>query len=74
MTADEIQTLLFDDKWYAALDTAIMGLFDVMLRKFASTLTELAERYEDPLPTLEARVAKSQDEVHAVLREMGFNW
>ena len=74
LTADEIQTLLFDDKWYAALDTAIMGLFDVMLRKFASTLTELAERYEDPLPTLEARVAKSQDEVHAVLREMGFNW
>ena len=74
LTVDEIQTLLFDDKWFAALDTAIMGLFDIMLRKFASTLTELASRYEEPLPALEAKVAKSQEEVHAVLREMGFNW
>ena len=74
LTIDEIQELVFEDKWFAALDTAIMGLFDIMLRKFASTLTELAARYEEPLPLLEAMVAKSQEEVHAVLREMGFNW
>ena len=74
LTVDEIQELVFEDKWFAALDTAIMGLFDIMLRKFASTLTELAARYEEPLPLLEAMVAKSQEEVHAVLREMGFNW
>ena len=74
LTVDEIQELVFEDKWFAALDTAIMGLFDIMLCKFASTLTELAARYEEPLPLLEAMVAKSQEEVHAVLREMGFNW
>ena len=74
LTVDEIQALLFDDKWFAALDASIMGLFDAALRKFASALTALAARYAETLPELEAKVAKSQDEVHAVLREMGFNW
>ena len=74
LTSDEIQGLLLDDKWFAALDGSIMGLFDAALRRFASSLTSLAARYAETLPELEAKVAKSQDEVHAVLREMGFNW
>lgn len=70
----EIQTLLFDDKWFAALETSIMGLFDSALRKFAAGLTDLALRYGETLSELESKVAKSQNDVHAVLREMGFNW
>ena len=70
----EIQTLLFDDKWFAALETSIMGLFDSALRKFAAGLTDLALRYGETLSELESKVAKSQNNVHAVLREMGFNW
>ena len=74
LTTDEIQGLMFDDKWFAALDVSIMGLFEATLRRFASSLTSLASRYAQTLPELEAKVAASQDEVHAVLREMGFNW
>ncbi len=74
LTVDEIQSLIFDEKWFASLDAAIMALFDGALRKFASTLSALAARYEEPLPELEAKVAKSQNEVHTVLRGMGFNW
>ena len=70
----EIQTLLFDDKWFAALETSIMGLFDSALRKFAAGLSDLALRYGETLSELESKVAKSQNDVHAVLREMGFNW
>ena len=70
----EIQTLLFDDKWFAALEKSIMGLFDSALRKFAAGLSDLALRYGETLSELEAKVAKSQNDVHAVLREMGFNW
>ena len=70
----EIQTLLFDDKWFAALDKSIMGLFDSALRKFAAGLSDLALRYGETLSELESKVAKSQNDVHAVLREMGFNW
>ena len=74
LTVDEIQSLIFDEKWFASLVAAIMALFDGALREFASALSALAARYEEPLPELEAKVAKSQNEVHAVLREMGFNW
>ena len=74
LTNDEIQGLLLDDKWFAALDGSIMGLFDATLRRFATSLTSLASRYAQTLPELEAKVAASQDKVHAVLREMGFNW
>ncbi len=74
LTNDEIQGLLLDDKWFAALDGSIMGLFDATLRRFASSLISLASRYAQTLPELEAKVAASQDKVHAVLREMGFNW
>lgn len=70
----EIQTLLFDDKWFAALNMSIMGLFDSALRKFATELAALAQRYSETLSELEAKVAKSQSDVHAVLREMGFDW
>ena len=70
----EIQTLLFDDKWFAALEKSIMGLFDSALRKFAAGLSDLALRYGETLSELEAKVAKSQNDAHAVLREMGFNW
>lgn len=70
----EIQTLLFDDKWFAALRMSIMGLFDSALRKFATGLADLAMRYGETLSELESKVAKSQSDVHAVLREMGFNW
>lgn len=73
LTNGEIQGLLLDDKWFAALDGSIMGLFDATLRRFASSLTLLASRYAQTLPELEAKVAASQDKVHAVLREMGFN-
>ena len=74
LTNGEIQGLLLDDKWFAALDGSIMGLFDATLRRFATSLTSLASRYAQTLPELEAKVAASQDKVHAVLREMGFNW
>ena len=70
----EIQTLLFDNKWFAALQVSIMGLFDSALRKFATGLADLALRYGETLSELESKVAKSQNDVHAVLREMGFNW
>ena len=70
----EIQTLLFDEKWFAALQVSIMGLFDSALRRFATGLADLALRYGETLSELESKVAKSQSDVHAVLREMGFNW
>lgn len=74
LTEEEIRSMLFDDKWFAALRTFVLSIFDASLRKFATALATLAERYAHSLGELEANLAASQDEVHAVLREMGFNW
>lgn len=74
LTEEEIQSMLFDDKWFAALRTSVLSIFDASLRKFATALATLAERYAHSLGELEANLAASQDEVHAVLRGMGFNW
>ena len=74
LTEEEIRSMLFDDKWFAALRTSVLSIFDASLRKFATALATLAERYAHSLGELEANLAASQDEVHAVLREMGFNW
>lgn len=74
LTEDEIKSMLFDDKWFAALRMSVMSIFDASLRKFATALASLAERYAHPLGELEANLAASQEEVHSVLRSMGFNW
>lgn len=74
LTESEIQDLLFDSKWFASLEDSIMGLFDSSIRSFASSLVALSERYKNTLPELEAELAKSQNEVHSVLRSMGFDW
>ncbi len=74
LSEPEIQTMLFDDKWFASIKIAVMSIFETELRTFASSLVSLAARYEKTLDTLEKEVAQSQSEVHKVLREMGFDW
>ena len=74
LTEDEIKSLLFDNKWFDAMSNSVMAIFDASLRRFATALVSLAERYVHPLGELEANLAASQEEVHSVLRSMGFNW
>lgn len=70
----DIQSLLFDDKWRPALKSAVMSIFETSLRRFSASLVRLAERYARTLGELEAEMAKSQAEVHEMLKGMGFNW
>ena len=72
LTEDEIRTLLFDDKWFAALGRSFAAIFDTALRSFATSLAELAARYRRTLPELESATARSRAEVHSVLKELGF--
>jgi type I restriction enzyme M protein len=50
LTEAEIKTLVVDDKWLAALDTAIHGEMDRISQALTQRVKELAERYETPLP------------------------
>ena len=74
LTEAEVQTLVVDDKWLAALDAAIHGEMDRISQALTQRVKELAERYESPLPQMANRVAELEIKVSHHLERMGFLW
>ena len=74
LTEAEIQTLVVDDKWLAALDVAIHGEMDRMSQTLTQRVKELAERYETPMPQQAREVADLELAVNRHLEKMGFTW
>jgi len=74
LTEAEIQTLVVDDKWLAALDAAIHGEMDRISQALTARVKELAERYETPMPQLVGKVADLEQTVTRHLEKMGFSW
>jgi type I restriction enzyme M protein len=74
LSEDEIKTLVVDEKWMAALDSAIHGQVERISQALTQRVKQLAERYERPLPKLNARVAELEQLVSGHLKIMGFAW
>jgi type I restriction enzyme M protein len=74
LTESEIKTLVVDDKWLAALDTAIHGEMDRISQALTGRVQELAERYETPMPQMGSLVAELEARVNGHLAKMGFSW
>lgn len=72
LTEDDIKTLVVDDKWLTALDTAIHGEMDRISQSLTQRVKELAERYETPMPLMTERVAEQEAKVNGHLERMGF--
>lgn len=70
----EVQTLVVEDKWLAALDAAIHGEMDRVSQSLTQRVKELAERYEAPLPQMVERVEELEAKVSRHLEQMGFAW
>jgi type I restriction enzyme M protein len=73
LTGAEIQTLVVDDKWLAALEAAIHGEMDRISQALTTRVKELAERYE-VMPRLNTNVAELEQTVNRHLERMGFSW
>ena len=74
LSKSEIKTLVVDDKWLAALDSAIHDEIDRISQQLTQRLKELAERYETPMPQMIGRMAKLEAKVNCHLEKMGFAW
>jgi type I restriction enzyme M protein len=74
LTEAEIQTLVVDDKWLAALDRDIHGEMDRISQALTQRVKELAERYETPMPQQVRTVAEMEAKVNHHLERMGFSW
>ncbi len=72
LTENDIKTLVVDDKWLTALDTAIHGEMDRISQSLTQRVKELAERYETPMPQMTERVAELEARVNGHLERMGF--
>ena len=74
LSQPEVQTLVVDDKWLAALDAAIQSELDRISQLLTQRVKVLAERYETPLPQMASSVAEFDANVNRHLVKMGFAW
>lgn len=71
LTAEEIKTLIVDDKWLASLQASIVAEVERITQQLANRVKTLEERYAQPLPTLEDAVSALSKTVMAHLAAMG---
>jgi len=74
LTADEIKTLVVDDKWLAALAVAVQSELDRVSQALAARIGQLAERYAAPLPKVTEEAATLAARVDEHLKKMGAVW
>ena len=74
LSVRDIQALVVDDKWLAALNAAVQGEVERVSHALTRRVKELAERYDTPLPQLAANVTELETKVAGHLAKMGFAW
>ena len=73
LTEDEIKALIVEDKWLTTIKNAIDSEIDSISQRLTNRITELAKRYETPLPTIAKQVQDLQSKVNKHLQKMGFS-
>lgn len=74
LTEEEVKQLVVEDKWMHTIESAIKDEIDHISQRLTNRVTELAERYENSLPEIEAEVQEAEAKVNAHLEKMGFVW
>lgn len=74
LTDGEILELLVNRKWYYTVFDGIKNLYVTASHNMANRILELAERYKDTLPFLNAEADELEKRVTAHLERMGFKW
>ena len=71
LSANDIQTLVVDDKWLADLGGYIHSEMERVVQTLASRVQTLETRYHEPLSQIEMQVAELTAKVNAHLKAMG---
>jgi type I restriction enzyme M protein len=74
LTIDQCLKLLLERKWYRSLVSGIYALYTTVNHCIAGRVAELADRYGQTLPELEAEAAVLEGKVKSHLERMGFAW
>ena len=74
LSVADIQTLVVQDKWLAALTASVQSELDRVSQVLTGRIRQLAERYSAPLPALCDEVELLARRVDAHVKKMGFAW
>jgi len=74
LTEDELKVLVVEDKWMTSLHNSVTNEMERISQKLTGRIKELAERYEQPLPSLSNEVQELTKKVDNHLQKMGFDW
>ena len=72
LSADEIKKLVIEKKWFASLDKRLSDEMQRISQQLTSKVSELAERYSQTLPEIDAEIADLEAKVVSHLKQMGF--
>ncbi len=72
LSADEVKTLVVEDKWFATLSVRIEQLLTDLTQKLSQRVKEIAVRYEYTVPQLEAEQEELKNKVKQHLALMGY--
>ena len=68
----EVKTLVVQDKWMAAIHSAIRRELESISHSLTQRVSQLAERYAYPFAEISTALAESQARVDVHLKQMGF--
>ena len=74
LSVADIQTLVVEDKWLAALTASVQSELDRVSQALTGRIRQLADRYATPLPALGDEVEVLSGRVDEHLKAMGFVW
>ncbi len=69
---DEVRRLVIDRKWLPAIRSRLDALMADATSRIVADVRTLADRYADPLPAIEARIADIASRVTTHLSQMGY--
>ena len=74
LDSQAVKNLVVEDKWLTRLAEDVQAELDRVSQALTGRVKELAERYDKPLPELEAEVETLAAQVESHLEKMGFVW
>ncbi|MFZ4928924.1 N-6 DNA methylase [Chryseobacterium sp. Mn2064] len=74
LTETEIKDMVINHKWIPVLQNALNSEQEKLSQNLTQRIKELADRYQQALPTLETQTAEASQKVLAHLQKMGLVW
>ena len=74
LTEDETRCLVVEKKWLATLAERLDSEMQQISQNLTTRVSELAERYAQTLPAIDAEIVELEEKVKSHLQKMGFVW